>query len=91
MTSTAPPRPELTAPDHPRWLGIRRKTGWDHLGLYKSVFEALHALPAYFKPDLNEAGERATSLSPENVRAIREHFSAVVGLLGGGVSSGDED
>ncbi len=60
--SAPPPQPQPKGPDDASWATIKSKTGWDHLELYKSVYETLFALPAYFKSSLNITGVLATDL-----------------------------
>jgi len=54
--------PENTGPEDARWVTLRAKLKWNHLELYKAVYETLFALPAYFKSSLNITGVLATDL-----------------------------
>src|SRR6266480_256473 len=59
---TQPSSPQNLGPDDPKWSRIRTEHKWNHLDLYKSVYEALFALPGYFKSDLNINAVLATDL-----------------------------
>lgn len=62
-SSKKPPlSPQNTGPEDAQWAALRSKLGWQHLNLYKSVYETLFALPAYFKSSLNITGVLATDL-----------------------------
>lgn len=60
--STKTPPPENIAPGDARWAALRSKLKWDHLDLYRAVYETLFALPAYFKSSLHIKGVLATDL-----------------------------
>lgn len=62
ISKKPPLPPQHTGPEDVRWAGLRSKLNWNHLDLYKSVYETLFALPAYFKSSLNITGVLATDL-----------------------------
>src|SRR5207253_1896733 len=57
-----PPPPENLGPADPKWNRIRTEHNWNHVDLHRSVYEALFALPGYFKSDLNINAVLATDL-----------------------------
>jgi hypothetical protein len=56
------PAPKLVGPEDPSWKTLRRGRKWQHLQLYKSVYETMFALPSYFKSELKITGVVATDL-----------------------------
>ncbi|MGH9901964.1 MAG: hypothetical protein ACRD68_09155 [Pyrinomonadaceae bacterium] len=66
MPTKTPLPPELAGPEDARWATLKSTLKWDHLDLYKAVYETLFALPAYFKSGLNITGVLATDLHTFN-------------------------
>lgn len=54
--------PIYLPPENNRWDEIRERENWNHIDLYKSVYDTLFALPGFFKSELKITGVLATDL-----------------------------
>jgi hypothetical protein len=54
--------PTYLPPEDAVWNGIREREQWNHIELYKAVYDTLFALPGYFKSELKITGVLATDL-----------------------------
>ena len=54
--------PVFVPPDDVFWKEVFEREQWDHIELYKAVYETLFALPGFFKSELKITGVLATDL-----------------------------
>ncbi len=54
--------PVNSSPANTDWDEIREREKWNHIGLYKAVYDTLFALPGFFKSELKITGVLATDL-----------------------------
>lgn len=55
-------KPKFLPPEDASWQAIRQREQWNHVDLYKAVYETLFALPGFFKSELKITGVLATDL-----------------------------
>lgn len=54
--------PIYSSPENVLWDEIREREKWNHINLYKAVYDTLFALPGFFKSELKITGVLATDL-----------------------------
>lgn len=55
-------KPIFSPPDSNQWQEVREQNNWEHLDLYKAVYDTLFALPGFFTLELKITGVLATDL-----------------------------